>query len=896
MPQLIGVIILESPMYQGNMTKVLFARQNKHDRTPLRLHGYGPQPGGSRMDSFLGKIERGQQALDFDKLLPRLYRELFGSVDKSLLEDIKIDCSLQDPRSWSDRFYDIRMGIKINRDRMVMESNAGNYKMETVFKNTPFKFTLTYPNHWNDQQKKKIAILMGELEAGRAWFGAGKSKGLGKIRLVLRDEDRETVTSWRTSSPDVRIKSEANIWEIKIRLKAHNPVLVSWPFYLERDTTGDHTKKVASWMDEEIARIEPHLQIKRDLASAKITDWDRISDRKFLDEHRKLRDRRPDRANFQKAVENDENLIAFYEWFKSKAETELKRDYNCDYRQNNEVVSRSKIAYDRIFSRMMTILDWKKTPVTEQWQPFISGSTIKGALRVRAEKILETLGVRLENEAPSALRTNSILNKLFGKLAKGRDNPLMQTMVTFSDAYLDVPDVDNLYSSLDSVRVDPKTGKPVESAKMDFLYAFGADKFSFSTTFYIKQLQINNENNVMMGLLFHLIEDMCKGEIAFGGQKTSGMGWLKGEIEHIRIRTGSDSPWIDKLNSPGSPIEDPVWKVFEYQKDDFKKTNLYNEYFEAFGKDINKDYQRPEDNKFSSGNETFISHRFYSGYSGTICCRLEVLRPIHIKESGEATLNNDGFAPGWDFFHMSPPANENKPSLENRIYAIPSKTLKGLIRHTYTALTDPSQAKALFGFVGEGRDASAYMGRVNISFGRRSSGDFAWYGMPYLYGHLKDAHGNGCAEHRRTDLYNNCRFYSHKTNFIDHVLKYASIEGASRESRISHEGFSPCRFAEAGSIFTFNVDYWNLTVKELKCLLTAIQLEEGLAHKIGKGKYLGFGSCRIIIDEEKTTVLDAGKDHWRERYTSRIFIQKIFAKLPLAGIANNQLKELLRFS
>lgn len=122
------------------------------------------------------------------------------------------------------------------------------------------------------------------------------------------------------------------------------------------------------------------------------------------------------------------------------------------------------------------------------------------------------------------------------------------------------------------------------------------------------------------------------------------------------------------------------------------------------------------------------------------------------------------------------------------------------------------------------------------------------------------------------------------------------MEGAARELRTSHEGFCPCRCAETGSIFTFNIDYWNLTVKELKCLLTAIQLEEGLAHKIGKSKYLGFGSCRITIDEKKSNVLDAGKDHWKERYTSRDFTQKSFATLPLAGISDARLKELLSFS
>ena len=49
--------------------------------------------------------------------------------------------------------------------------------------------------------------------------------------------------------------------------------------------------------------------------------------------------------------------------------------------------------------------------------------------------------------------------------------------------------------------------------------------------------------------------------------------------------------------------------------------------------------------------------------------------------------------------------------------------------------------------------------------------------------------------------------------------------------------------------FEFNVNFENLTDEELGVLIYAIELEDGLLHKVGKGKAFGFGSCKIEIKE-----------------------------------------------
>ena len=60
--------------------------------------------------------------------------------------------------------------------------------------------------------------------------------------------------------------------------------------------------------------------------------------------------------------------------------------------------------------------------------------------------------------------------------------------------------------------------------------------------------------------------------------------------------------------------------------------------------------------------------------------------------------------------------------------------------------------------------------------------------------------------------------------------------------------------------FEFNVNFENLTDEELGVLIYAIELEDGLLHKVGKGKAFGFGSCKIEIKEFLLENKDKYKD------------------------------------
>ena len=63
------------------------------------------------------------------------------------------------------------------------------------------------------------------------------------------------------------------------------------------------------------------------------------------------------------------------------------------------------------------------------------------------------------------------------------------------------------------------------------------------------------------------------------------------------------------------------------------------------------------------------------------------------------------------------------------------------------------------------------------------------------------------------------------------------------------------------STFTFTLDFENLHPLELGALLYALELEEGMYHRLGYAKPLGFGSVKITVDEVK--VVD-----WEQRLKS----------------------------
>jgi len=212
-----GKLYAESPIYRGNARKTLFTRDGDGTHRLVSLAGEVAGTAQSLMDAFIGQSRRGRNIGLLNQMWLRLY-------DSPMPEGLitSVECQLQEESYPRDRFFDLRMGIKLDEDRWAAEANA-NYKMETVFRNSVFDFTLSIDESVLQQGENasRLYYVLREIQERRFWFGAGKSKGLGRVRLEMDLSDL-------TPKTPPRLQPSANHLRISLRFNATNPILVGW--------------------------------------------------------------------------------------------------------------------------------------------------------------------------------------------------------------------------------------------------------------------------------------------------------------------------------------------------------------------------------------------------------------------------------------------------------------------------------------------------------------------------------------------------------------------------------------------------------------------------------------------------------------------------------------------
>lgn len=598
-----------------------------------------------------------------------------------------------------------------------------------------------------------------------------------------------------------------------------------------------------SWVDVELASREEHLQIKRLLQQGKIDEnqWnDRhrppqgISNagwREFLEAHRLVRFHHllNDR-NLRKSITNDENFINFLKSYRDKTRQELAQPAHVDVRSggrgNREYSKQYGKPYDTVFMRMFS---WLPSSTGDgKWTIYIPGSTVKGGFRKRASQILKTLW----GETPE---TNAVLDRMFGKQGQ-------RGLVFFSDAYLADPNTDERYwCSMDGVRMDPKTGGPIETAKSDYLFAYGS-QLKFQLQLDLQDLSAQDGD--VLTTFAHLLNDFQNGDIPLGGEKTSGFGWVKAQVDGLTWLTADPKGFGQKLAGGQALQPDGLWF----------KAELPGEAAAAvFRNAAPLEGQNKATNEPPRAAAGFISHRSFSGYGGTLEVEAEILTPTCIRESGEpsfrATLA-DGPVNGWDFFSMSPAEAEFRA--ESKTYALPAKSLRGMLRHVYGIASDSSQdspditrlnpSDSLFGWVGRGTN-QAIMGRVVIGFGAFETQQQAWFKVPYPYGRWQFLDGRWDKKPeggvKQVTVAKTWRVFPHAP-LAPIVTQLADFTPDAVQA-------SYFKAILPGAKAHFSVRFWNLTEEELQRLVWSITLEGGLAHKIGMGRYLGFGSLRLSL-------------------------------------------------
>lgn len=264
-------------------------------------------------------------------------------------------------------------------------------------------------------------------------------------------------------------------------------------------------------------------------------------------------------------------------------------------------------------------------------------------------------------------------------------------------------------------------------------------------------------------------------------------------------------------------------------------------------------------------------------YSGMLKCTVEALTPlISIDQrnySFHNLINGNGKIKVFNFL---------KNYQHNPI--IQSSSLKGMIRSIYEAITDSCMTLAcIYGkSIKRNNDIRGYeyqdIGNYhnnkcsNIKalcpacrlFGTINNDDFPCQGrvrfsdailkqgelikkrtyLKVLSNPKPHHHATYGKSKRPKGLIAGRKFYYHHGKF----LKFSVNERNARRSNAIEE------YAKVGNKFELEVYVENLDKEEFENFILALELHEGLGHKIGLGKAIGLGSCCIAVDREQSSI------------------------------------------
>lgn len=159
------------------------------------------------------------------------------------------------------------------------------------------------------------------------------------------------------------------------------------------------------------------------------------------------------------------------------------------------------------------------THLKSNGKPILSGSSLKGAIRARAEKILRTIG---KNPA------DSIWENFFGTEGNPKeDKPAIKSRLSVTESFFE-----NTTEELQTrIKIDRFTGGTMDGALFDSkpLFQNNGDNASVEFDINIRDFNSNKkEDQSAAGLLLLVLKDIWTGDLPIGGEKNVGRGRLKG--------------------------------------------------------------------------------------------------------------------------------------------------------------------------------------------------------------------------------------------------------------------------------------------------------------------------------------------------------------------------------
>ena len=209
-----------------------------------------------------------------------------------------------------------------------------------------------------------------------------------------------------------------------------------------------------------------------------------------------------------------------------------------------------------------------------EFKSILSGTSLAGVLRHRAERIVNTLAEnhQVENE--------QIINELFGFVEKKQDNSNSASQYNNKKAQASrlIVDESIIEETNDLVQtriaIDRFTGGALHSTLFQEQPIFASDK----TEVQLK-IELHQPEKYEIGLLLLLLKDLWTGDLPVGSTNSIGRGRLQGKEAHINWYTESQQKkWKFKLKDNKLQVEDLLNKKSSLNKIQAELNNLVTEF------------------------------------------------------------------------------------------------------------------------------------------------------------------------------------------------------------------------------------------------------------------------------------------------------------------------------
>ena len=170
--------------------------------------------------------------------------------------------------------------------------------------------------------------------------------------------------------------------------------------------------------------------------------------------------------------------------------------------------------------------------------PVLPGTSLGGALRGRALKIVNTLS--------GGLCGKEMINNLFGPEMEDKKQPQASRIVV-SESVIEGGKTDLVQSR---VAIDRFTGGALETALYNDQPVFGGEDTLLKVTLFLR-----DPKDYEIGLLLLLLKDLWTGDLPLGGEVGIGRGRLKGKAATLEFNRPEGESWSLRIEPEGDVLK-----------------------------------------------------------------------------------------------------------------------------------------------------------------------------------------------------------------------------------------------------------------------------------------------------------------------------------------------------